>query len=200
MSRSSLSGRSKTGPGLKKARREGRTLVFIDEPGFMLQPTVRRTWAPRGDTPIHHSWDRHDRLSVIGAITVSPVPQRRGFYFSMRTENLPGNDLFAFVQPLRGHLKRSLLIIWDRFSGHKKAARLLYNLYGKRIHVEELPAYAPDLNVVDHAWGHTKYGEMANFIPKDLDDLADEVAVSMLSKHQRPDLLRSFFKHARLDL
>jgi hypothetical protein len=43
--------------------------------------------------------------------------------------------------------------MWDRFSGHKKAARLLHNLYGKRIHVEELPAYAPDLNVVDHAWG-----------------------------------------------
>jgi hypothetical protein len=54
--------------------------------------------------------------------------------------------------------------------------------------------------VVDHAWGHTKYGEMANFLPKDLDDLADEVAMSMLSKHQRPDLLRAFFKHARLDL
>jgi hypothetical protein len=48
--------------------------------------------------------------------------------------------------------------------------------------------------------GHTTYGEMANFIPRDLDDLADEVAVSMLRKHQRPDLLRAFFQHARLDL
>ena len=46
--------------------------------------------------------------------------------------------------------------------------------------------------MVDHARGHTKYGEMANFLPRDLDDLADEVAVSMLSKHQRPDLLGPF--------
>jgi transposase len=166
----------------------------------MLQPTVRRTWAPRGQTPIHRSWDRHDRLSVTGALTVSPVQKRLGFYFFMSPENLTGDDLFAFVQQLRGHLKRPLLIIWDRFSGHKKAARLLHDLYGKRIHVEELPAYAPELNVVDHAWGHTKYGELANFIPRDLADLADEVAVSMLRKHQRPDLLRAFFKHARLDL
>jgi len=45
-----------------------------------------------------------------------------------------------------------------------------------------------------------KYGEMANFIPRDLDDLAEEIAVSMLRKHQRPDLLQAFFKHARLDL
>jgi hypothetical protein len=45
---------------------------------------------------------------------------------------------------------------------------------GKQIHIEELPAYIPDLNVVDHAWEHAKYGEMANFIPRNLDDLADE--------------------------
>jgi transposase len=141
---------------------------------------------------VHHSWDRHDRLSVTGAITVSPIHKRLGFYFSMSTENLTGDDLFASVQQLRGHLKRPLLIIWDRFSGHKKAARLLYDLYGKQIHVEELPAYAPDLNVADHAWGHTKYGEIANFIPKDLDNLADKVTVSMLSTHQRPDLLGPF--------
>jgi hypothetical protein len=68
------------------------------------------------------------------------------------------------------------------------------------MHSEECPAYAPALNVVNPAWRHTKYGEMATFIPRDLDDLADEVAVSMLRKQQRPDLLRAFFKPARLDL
>jgi transposase len=137
---------------------------------------------------------------VTGAITVSPVQKRLGFYFSMRPRNLTGDDLFAFVQQLRGHLKRPLLIIWDRFSGHKKAARLLHDLYGKQIYVEELPAYAPDLNMVDQAWGHTKYGEMANFIPRDLDDLADEVAAPLLAKQRRPALLKAFFQHARLDL
>jgi hypothetical protein len=130
---------------------------------------------------------------VTGAITVSPVHKRLGLYFSMSTKNLTGNDLFAFVQQLRGHLKRPLLIIWDRFSGHKKAARLLHDLYGKQMQVEELPAYAPELNVVDHAWGHTKYGEMANFIPRALDDLADEVAMSMLRKHQRPEPVTVLF-------
>jgi transposase len=137
---------------------------------------------------------------VTGAITVSPVQKRVGFYFSMRSANLTGDDLLTFVQQLRGHLKRPLLVIWDRFSGHKKAERLLRDLYGKHMHVDYLPAYAPELNVVDHAWGHTKYGEMANFIPQDLDDLADEVARSLLAKHRRPELLRAFFHHAQLDL
>jgi hypothetical protein len=63
-----------------------------------------------------------------------------------------------------------------------------------------LPAYAPELNVVEQCWGHTKYGEMANFISANVRDLADEVAQSLLAKHQRPDLLRAFFQHAKLRL
>lgn len=166
----------------------------------MLQPTVRRTWAPRGKTPIHYSWDRHDRLSVTGAITVSPMRQRLGLYFSIASRNLTGDDVFAFVQQLWRHLKRPLLIIWDRWSGHRKAARLLQALYGQRMHIERLPAYAPELNVVDHCWGHTKYGEMANFIPHDINDLTQAVACSLIAKPRRPSLLRAFFQHAHLRL
>jgi hypothetical protein len=44
--------------------------------GLMLNPTVRRTYAPRGETPILKSWDRRDRISALGAITVSPKQQR----------------------------------------------------------------------------------------------------------------------------
>ncbi|MFN7019780.1 MAG: transposase [Phycisphaerales bacterium] len=52
------------------------TIVFYDESGFMLRPLVRRSWAPRGQTPILRCWDRRDRLSVIGAITVPPSRER----------------------------------------------------------------------------------------------------------------------------
>lgn len=193
-------GAHRRGLGLKKARREGRTIVFIDQTGFMLQPTVRRTWAPTGQTPIQKSWDRHDRLSVNGAITLSPLAQRLGLYFTFATDNITGEDIFTFVQRLRQHLRRPLLVIWDRFSGHHKAERLLKSIYGQHIHVERLPAYAPELNVVDHCWGHTKYSDLANFIPDNLEDLAGEVAQSLIAKHHRPSLLRSFFQHAKLAL
>ena len=65
----------------KKGHRQQATIVFLDETGFMLQPLNRRTWAPRGETPVQYAWDRRDRLSVIGALTLSPVRQRIGFYF-----------------------------------------------------------------------------------------------------------------------
>ena len=166
----------------------------------MLQPPVRRTGAPQGQTPIHYSWDRHDRLSVTGATTVSPLQKRLGLYFSIASSHVTGNDVFRFVQQLHIHHKRPLLVIWDRFSGHKKAARLLKHIYGARIHIEDLPAYAPELNPIEHCWSHTKYGDMANFIPQDVEHLADEFARSLLATHQRQALLRAFFQHARLDL
>jgi len=137
---------------------------------------------------------------VTGALTVSPVRQRVGLSFSLASSNITGNEVFAFVQHLRGHLKRPLLLIWDRFSGHQKAVRLLREIYGSRIQVEFLPAYAPELNVVEQCWGHTKYGELANCIPHDIHNLAQEVAPSLRAKHQRPDLLRAFFQHAQLRL
>ena len=36
----------------KKAKNEGRTIVFIDESGLSERPHRCRTWAPRGQTPV----------------------------------------------------------------------------------------------------------------------------------------------------
>jgi hypothetical protein len=62
---------------------------MLDESGFMLQPVVRRTWAPQGQTPIQYSWDWHDRLSVITAITLAPIYCRLGVYFQIHDHNIP---------------------------------------------------------------------------------------------------------------
>ena len=59
--------RNRDWPRLKKVAHRHHPLVFLDESGFMLQPLLRRTWAPQGETPLSHAWDRHDRLSVISA-------------------------------------------------------------------------------------------------------------------------------------
>ena len=78
------------------------------------------------------------------------------------------------------------------------ATRLLRDIYGHRIPVECLPAYAPERNVVDHTRGHTTYGELAHFIPHDVADLTREVAQSLIATHSRRDLLKSFFPQSRL--
>jgi len=42
-----------------KARKEKRTLVFIDESGLSRKPAAKNTWAPEGETPVKHlAWVR----------------------------------------------------------------------------------------------------------------------------------------------
>src|SRR5439155_5113708 len=62
------------------AQRLNAYLVFLDESGFLLLPTVRRTWAPRGTTPIVRHRYRRDKVSAISAVTVSPQRHRCGLY------------------------------------------------------------------------------------------------------------------------
>jgi len=40
---------------------------------------------------------------------------------------------------------------------------------------EWLPAYAPELNPAEMLWNHTKYADLANFIPEDVNDLHQSV-------------------------
>jgi hypothetical protein len=53
----------------KKARDEGRTIVFADETGCYLLPLVVKTYAPKGQTPVLRAPLRRDHLSIISGIT-----------------------------------------------------------------------------------------------------------------------------------
>lgn len=188
------------GADQKKARAHGWPIVLIDESGFMLQPVVRRTWAPKGQTPIQYSWDRHDRLSGIAALTVSPVHQRLGLYFQLHPCNINFELVMTFVTLLHRHLRRKFILVLDRYSAHRKAVRLLQARYPDWFVVEWLPAYAPELNPVEMVWNHTKYADLANFIPEDVADLRRAVEASIELTHTKTHLIRSFFQHARLEL
>jgi transposase len=175
-------------------------VVFVDETGCMLQPLVRRTWAPRGRTPMLYSWDRHDRLSVIGALTLAPRRRRLGLYFRIHSQNIHAEHEANFVAGVYRALRRPLLVVWDRWSVHRKAARMLQEHFGKAITFEWLPPYAPDLNPMEGVWGHTKYADLANFIPEDIDHLHTEVLGSLQQQRSTPALLASFLRHAGLTL
>ena len=164
----------------------------------MLQPLVRRTWAPSGQTPVMYSWDRHDRLSVIAGLTLASRRRRIGLYFAVHERNVTAEEVEAFLRQVQRHLRRRLIVIMDRWSVHRKAAQALEG--DTRFRVEWLPPYAPDLNPVEAVWDHTKYGDLANYIPDDLADLRGELDGSLDQTRRQPELLRSFFHGAELEL
>jgi transposase len=169
--------------------------VFLDETGLMLQPLVRRTWAPAGQTPVMYSWDRHDRLSVIAGLSLSARRRRIGLYFAVHEKNVKAEEAEAFLRQLQRSLGKKLIVVMDRWAVHRKVARMLAG--DERFRIEWLPPYAPDLNPVEHVWNHTKYGDLANYVPDDLLDLELELECSIDQTRKRPELLRSFFHAAK---
>lgn len=166
----------------------------------MLQPVVRRTWAPRGQTPIQHSWDRRDRLSAVSAITVSPRRRRLGLYFDLADHNIRTDDFETFVVAMLRRLRRPIILVMDRWQVHRAAARRLLRRFPRGVEIEWLPAYAPELNPVEQVWNRTKYTDLANYLPDDLLSLGQAVAASLRSTRSQTTLLRSFFRHCRLGL
>ena len=69
------------------SEKRGDHLVFIDETGFMMTPTIRRTFAVPGVTPINKVSDPHGRISVIGAISIGPKRKQLGWHYHLLKDN-----------------------------------------------------------------------------------------------------------------
>lgn len=185
----------------KTAEEEGATLVFLDESGFMLTPTVRRTFAPRGKTPIMPCWERHDRITAISAITLSPERNRLGLYFELLPDNTnaTAEAVVRFLRQIRSQIQRRMIVIWDRHNIHDRAMLVRKFLArNKGVSTEKLPAYAPELNPDEQVWTHTKYARLANLAPSGSDDMRRRLARELRIMRKRPRLLASFLDHTKL--
>jgi transposase len=181
----------------RRARREGRTLVFEDESGFYLLPGLVRTYAPEGLTPVLRVNQTRDHLSVMGGMT----PEGK-VYTLVRQESLNGAHSIEFLTHLMRVTRERLLVIWDGSPIHRRAlVREFVAETRGRIWLESLPGYAPDLNPWDEGgWHHLKSVQMRNLVCHDLEELHEEFHVAINRLRQRPHLVRSFFAQAGLKL
>lgn len=183
---------------VRDAFRRNAHLVFLDESGFFLTPTVRRTLAPRGKTPVLAAWDRRDRLSAISAITISPVAARPNLFFEVFDHTVHAEQVVAFLADLHRRLG-PVTVVWDRGAIHDKS-ELVQAWLAKHpgVVTEKFPGYAPDLNPDEGVWGWTKYGRLSNLAADDTDELWDHVIDELITVKFSPHLLKAFIREARL--
>lgn len=128
---------------------------------------MARTWAPKGQTPVVRYLYKQDRLSAISALALSPKRQRLALYLALRTRNLTGLDVRAFLQHLLRHVRGPVVLLWDRGPIHRHRAVQQWITAHPRLHVEEFPAYAPELNPAEYVWAQADRA-LANSAPTDL--------------------------------
>jgi transposase len=183
-------------PALKtRAKKEGRTLVLIDESGFYLLPGKVRTYSPQGVRPIVPEWQTRDHLSVMGALT----PRGR-VYTLVRQRPLDGLDTVAFLEHVGREVGGPVQVVWDRSPIHRRAAvgAFVEAVGSDGLAIEFLPAYAPDLNPVEWLWQHLKNVEMRNLACVDLEELHEELHLALGRVRQKPRLIPAFFTGAGL--
>ena len=173
----------------KKAKDEGRVILYVDESACYLLPLVAHTWAPCGRTPVLVEQAGRAHLSLIAAI----APNGR-IYVAGQDQSFTGEDIVWFLGQLCGrYRKRDLLIIWDGAAIHRsEAVRQLLHERPGRIHLERLPAYSPELNPVELVWSQLK-GNLKNQVFTSLGELTVGVLEQTKRLENDPKSVKAFF-------
>jgi transposase len=188
--------------GKKNATRLNATIAFLDESGLLMAPLVRRTWAPRGQTPILLQRTRsRDKVSMVATLTVSPRRRRIGLYAALLVNaNVNAERLVEYLRALLRHLRGPLILVWDRLNVHRSALVKALLRRHPRLQTELLPPYAPELNPVEGVWGYLKLNPLANHAAGGALDLARTALGHTRRVARRPSLLRSFIHRSGLPL
>jgi len=132
---------------------------------MLLAPLVRRTWAPAGETPRFYQRTRfHQKVSVIGALTVNPGRNRVRFFFRCHPNvNIETGRVVRFLRHLSRQLRGRIVLLWDHFRPHQAKTMRRFLEAHPAIHPEFFPPYAPELNPTESAWGYLKMNPLANW-------------------------------------
>ena len=170
-------------------------MVFVDESGFYLLPMVLRTYAPTGKTPVIRHRLTRDHLSVISGIT----PKGK-LYMMVQKRPYKGPDVVNFLRHLLRHIPGKLLVLWDGAPIHrsKVVKEFLTKGAAARIHLEQLPAYAPELNPDEGIWNYLKRVELKNLSCHNLSHLWLELRQAKERLRRKTIIIQACFKQPGL--
>jgi transposase len=156
---------------------------------------VVRTYAPVGHTPILREWCTRDHLSAISALS----PEGK-LYFHSQDHALNSDDVVAFLEHLLREMPGQIVIIWDGAPIHRShiIKEFLANGASQRLHLERLPAYAPELNPGEGLWQQLKGVELRNVCGFNLPHLRRELRDAVKRVRRKPRLIKGCFDGAQL--
>ncbi len=165
--------------------------MWVDESGFYLLPALVRTYAPVGRTPVLHERLTRDHLSAISGISLEGH-----LYMLEQEESFKGPDVVRFLRHLLDRTAGKLLVIWDGSPIHRGQAvkRFLEDGAAKRLKLEQLPGYAPELNPDEGVWRYLKRVELRNVCCGSLSELRQELEQAKQRLRRKPHILHSLIR------
>jgi transposase len=159
----------------KGAAAKSAWIVFFDESAVSLIPPVRRTWSPRGTTPILRHRFGWKKASMAAALGYHPGGTKARLCFHLQEASYNTDALIGVLDQLGAfYAGQRVVLIWDGLSAHWSTRMRAYlDSQHDWLTAKRLPAYAPELNPVQYLWANLKDVELANLPPTTLAEVAD---------------------------
>ena len=138
--------------------REGKIeLLYMDEAGFSCVPNVQRSWSPLGQA---HSVDAsvgRKRVNVLAALDCAG----NALHFQTRERSVDRTDVIDFLQQLatQSNPDKWTFVVMDNASMHHNIDYDIRHewMVHHRFTPLYIPAYSPELNLIEIVWKHAKY-------------------------------------------
>jgi transposase len=186
----------------KGAAAESAWVVFFDESAVSLIPPVRRTWSPRGHTPVLRHRFGWKKASMAAALGYRPDGSAARLCFHLQEPSYNTDALIGVLEQLASfYTGHRVVLLWDGLSAHwSTRMRAFLDSQHDWLTVERLPPYAPELNPVEGLWANLKDLELANLPTTSLAEVADATEQGIQRVCKSDSLVVGFLAHTGLSL
>ena len=176
--------------------------MFWDESGASLLPVTRRTWAPRGHTPVVRHHFKWKRMSMAAALCYGSRGGGAAVAFHHQLDAYNTDTLIQALGGLRRFLGgQKATLVWDGLPANRSLAmRAWLRRQRSWLVVEPLPGYAPELNPVEALWSNLKGVELANLAADTLKEVTAAAERGIQRIRDTHHLAYSFLRHCGLSL
>ena len=176
-----------------QAKAENAEIWWGDETAVKPEAHTRRSFAPRGKTPVVRQPARRFHSSLISALNNQGKMQ----WMALK-EALNADLLIRFLKQLIKHRKRKIILIVDNLRvHHAKLVKGWLEEHKERIEVFYLPAYSPELNPDEYLNNDLKQTIASDGVAITQGELDAQVSVSLFMLSIRPHRISSFFRHPK---
>lgn len=138
---------------LRQARQRKALLLFGDEASFAQWGSLSYTWAPKGEQPEVRTSGKRKGYKVFGLIDYFSGQ----FFYKAHEGRFNSESYAAFLLDVLSHTRRHVIVIQDGARYHTSAAMThFFDAHAERLTIEQLPAYSPDFNPIEHLWKKVK--------------------------------------------
>lgn len=174
-----------------KAKSENAEIYWGDETAVKPEAHNRRSYSPRGKTPVVRQPAKRFHSSVISAIS-----NRGKMHWMALKEALNAESFITFLKQLIKHRKRKVILIVDNLRvHHSKIVKEWLEENKHRIELFYLPSYSPELNPDEYLNNHLKRTVFDEGLATTKEQLDQKVTSSMRWINCQPYLVASFFNH-----